>query len=437
MKPISTSPAGRPRRTSSAGRRARACTMAQGSRVRAATRNAIMRSSRLHAALLGPPLQRRSLVTMLERIQTGLGDIGEALRRPEEFVVRWRDRGAGQHPSPAVFAVLLVNAAIGLAAYGLSLDLHHGVARMALAGLKLPLAAGAAWAIALPALARVGAGLVHHRAGGAHHGLFRRARHARQRAHQLVLRPRARLSRGARPGERGDLHRRRRLHARRVPARDEGARAIAQPALRVGVAGAGRDDRRRACGPAFPLLIGAHHEYDRIPSSSAGCTEQPSRHAGPDPARPPRARRPDPRRARSPANHPAASRPGATGHRGARARARWRSASADATAVDWRGEPQLQETRALRARRARCRPKSESVLEPFRISVGTPPSFGWPWPAVWRSSAGTFRQGQEGLTPPGGRESYVDLSGSGTSSRARRRPLRGSSPRRGSATSTC
>ncbi len=91
-------------------------------------------------------------MTMLERIQTGLGDIGEALRRPEEFVVRWRDRGAGQHPSPAVFAVLLVNAAIGLAAYGLSLDLHHGVARMALAGLKLPLAAGAAWAIALPAL---------------------------------------------------------------------------------------------------------------------------------------------------------------------------------------------------------------------------------------------------------------------------------------------
>src|SRR5882672_8153753 len=47
----------------------------------------------------------------------------------------------------------------------------------------------------------------------------------------------------------------------------------------------------------------------------------------------------------------------------------------DATAVDSRVPPQLQETRALRARRARCRLKSEFRLKPFRISVGTPSFF--------------------------------------------------------------
>ena len=89
-------------------------------------------------------------MTLLERFQTGFGDVGEALRRPEEFVVRWRDGGA--HRSRAVFIVLLASAALGMAAYGLSLDLHHGAAGMAAGALKFPLAAGAAWALALPAL---------------------------------------------------------------------------------------------------------------------------------------------------------------------------------------------------------------------------------------------------------------------------------------------
>ena len=47
----------------------------------------------------------------------------------------------------------------------------------------------------------------------------------------------------------------------------------------------------------------------------------------------------------------------------------------DATAVGWRAEPQLPKTRALRARRARCRLKIEFRLKPFRISVGTKRSF--------------------------------------------------------------
>lgn len=84
-------------------------------------------------------------MTLVESI----GDVGLALRRPEELVVRFRDRGAQQ---PAIFLVLLASAALGLAAYGLTLDLNHGAAGLLHGGLRLPLAAGAAFFIALPAL---------------------------------------------------------------------------------------------------------------------------------------------------------------------------------------------------------------------------------------------------------------------------------------------
>ena len=89
-------------------------------------------------------------MTLLERFQTGLGDVGDALRRPEDFVVRWRD--GSEHRSPAPLFVLLFNAALGLAVYGLTIDLHHGAPGMLAGALKFPLAAGAAWALALPAL---------------------------------------------------------------------------------------------------------------------------------------------------------------------------------------------------------------------------------------------------------------------------------------------
>jgi len=47
-------------------------------------------------------------------------------------------------------------------------------------------------------------------------------------------------------------------------------------------------------------------------------------------------------------------------------------AGADTTAVGWRRDAQLPETRALRARRARCRLNSEFRLKPFRTLWGLP-----------------------------------------------------------------
>lgn len=84
-------------------------------------------------------------MTLLDHVR----DVGYALRRPEEFVVRWRD--GKERPWPLLL-VLLLNAGLGLAAYGLTVDFHHGAAGMMAGALKFPLAAGAAWAIALPAL---------------------------------------------------------------------------------------------------------------------------------------------------------------------------------------------------------------------------------------------------------------------------------------------
>src|ERR1051325_2552709 len=87
-------------------------------------------------------------------------DVGYALRRPEDFAVRWRDRG--EERSWTLLLVLLANAALGLGAYGLTVDLHHGAAGMAAGALKFPLAAGVAWAIALPALYIVKTSLGSH-----------------------------------------------------------------------------------------------------------------------------------------------------------------------------------------------------------------------------------------------------------------------------------
>jgi hypothetical protein len=91
---------------------------------------------------------------LVQEIREGIGEIGLALRRPEELVVRWRDRGGrfGDAPRPSIFPILVVNAALGLAAYGLTLGMHLGAATMLLDSAKAPLAAGAAWTLALPAL---------------------------------------------------------------------------------------------------------------------------------------------------------------------------------------------------------------------------------------------------------------------------------------------
>jgi hypothetical protein len=88
------------------------------------------------------------------QLREGIAEIGVALRRPEEFAVRWRDRHANRAAAPprAVFPVLLATAILGLAAYGLTMGLHEGVAGMASGATRAPFAAGLAWMMALPAL---------------------------------------------------------------------------------------------------------------------------------------------------------------------------------------------------------------------------------------------------------------------------------------------
>jgi hypothetical protein len=90
-------------------------------------------------------------MTLIEQVRTSVGEIGFALRRPEDFTLRWRDR-PDDPLRPAVTALLIVNAIVGLAAYGLVLGMHGGAPAMLTAAAKAPLACGLAWAIGLPAL---------------------------------------------------------------------------------------------------------------------------------------------------------------------------------------------------------------------------------------------------------------------------------------------
>lgn len=88
-------------------------------------------------------------------LKRGMHEVGLALRRPEDLARRWRDRieSPDRAPGKAIFPVLVMTAILGLAAYGLTMGMHRGDAlTMLLAGAKAPLAAGTAWAVALPAL---------------------------------------------------------------------------------------------------------------------------------------------------------------------------------------------------------------------------------------------------------------------------------------------
>jgi len=88
----------------------------------------------------------------LDDLRQSIRQVGFALRRPEELAVKWRDRTAAGPPSPLIFLVLLANAIAGLAVYGLVMRLPDGVQKMIYGAVSAPLAAGLAWALALPAL---------------------------------------------------------------------------------------------------------------------------------------------------------------------------------------------------------------------------------------------------------------------------------------------
>jgi hypothetical protein len=91
-------------------------------------------------------------LNLAQEIRLGVSEIGGALRRPEQFVVRWRDRSPAAPARSAVFPVLVANAVLGLAAYGLVMGMGGGAAGMLGHAVRAPLACGIAWGIALPAL---------------------------------------------------------------------------------------------------------------------------------------------------------------------------------------------------------------------------------------------------------------------------------------------
>jgi len=85
-----------------------------------------------------------------ERLRASFTHIGQALREPEEFALRWHREGAPY--AWWVFAALALTAIAGTSAYGLSMGILSGPARMAACAQSFTLAAGLAWALPLPAL---------------------------------------------------------------------------------------------------------------------------------------------------------------------------------------------------------------------------------------------------------------------------------------------
>ena len=85
-----------------------------------------------------------------DRLRAGLGHVGQALRDPEEFTLRWHHDGAPY--AWGVFAALALTGALGTLSYGLTLGILGGPGRMAACALACTAAAGIGWALPLPAL---------------------------------------------------------------------------------------------------------------------------------------------------------------------------------------------------------------------------------------------------------------------------------------------
>jgi hypothetical protein len=85
-----------------------------------------------------------------ERVRSSLGYIGEALREPEAFALRWHRGGAPY--SPWVFLALALTAIAGTTTYGMIMGLLGGPGRMFACGLYCTAAAGIGWSLPLPAL---------------------------------------------------------------------------------------------------------------------------------------------------------------------------------------------------------------------------------------------------------------------------------------------
>jgi hypothetical protein len=85
-----------------------------------------------------------------ERLRTSLGHIGQALREPEAFALRWHREGTPYGWS--VFAALALTAIVGTTTYGMIMGVLGDPKEMLLDGLRCTAAAGIAWSVPLPAL---------------------------------------------------------------------------------------------------------------------------------------------------------------------------------------------------------------------------------------------------------------------------------------------
>jgi hypothetical protein len=85
-----------------------------------------------------------------ERLRASIGHIGQALREPEAFALRWHREGAPY--AWWVFVALALTAIVGTTTYGLTMGVLGGASRMFICGLSFTTAAGIAWSLPLPAL---------------------------------------------------------------------------------------------------------------------------------------------------------------------------------------------------------------------------------------------------------------------------------------------
>lgn len=83
-------------------------------------------------------------------LRTALSEVGQAIRRPEQLALRWQD--SPDRSYLMLLSTLLANAAFGAAAYGVTMQMHHGLEGMVRGAIVTPLAGGVAWLMALPAL---------------------------------------------------------------------------------------------------------------------------------------------------------------------------------------------------------------------------------------------------------------------------------------------
>ena len=84
------------------------------------------------------------------RFRAALAHVGEALREPEAFALRWHREGSPYHFW--VFTALALTSIAGTTAYGIIMGLLGGPGPMLLGGLRCTAAAGIAWSLPLPAL---------------------------------------------------------------------------------------------------------------------------------------------------------------------------------------------------------------------------------------------------------------------------------------------